>query len=236
MHMAAETVVGYSITDPQRYFNVNGTGGLTLLEAMRQHGVERIVVLIRLTPPRTKGAWMTSRRFRSRSDGLNGGASTPVCGPRNDSTSGLLPAVACPWRAPEAGGANRISRRIVFSSSAAAYGEPLSSPIEGDHPKAPLNAYGESKLIFERILHWHGRAYGLKHVFLRYFNAAGATDSIGKDHDPETHLIPNVLKAALGARLSRSSGWVTQPPTEAACGISCTREIPPTLTHWRWRG
>jgi len=61
----------------------------------------------------------------------------------------------------------------------------------------PLNAYGESKLIFERILAWYGRAYGLKHISLRYFNAAGASDLLGEDHRPETHLIPNVLKAAM---------------------------------------
>ena len=64
-------------------------------------------------------------------------------------------------------------------------------------PKAPVNAYGESKLMFERILEWYGRAYDLKHVSLRYFNAAGASERLGEDHRPETHLLPNVLKAAL---------------------------------------
>jgi UDP-glucose 4-epimerase len=61
----------------------------------------------------------------------------------------------------------------------------------------PVNAYGESKLIFERVLDWYGKAYGLNHISLRYFNAAGASERLGSDHHPETHLIPNVLKAAL---------------------------------------
>jgi UDP-glucose 4-epimerase len=87
--------------------------------------------------------------------------------------------------------------KLVFSSSAAAYGEPQAIPIEENHPKLPMNAYGESKLIFERILGWYGKAYGLKHISLRYFNAAGASKLLGEDHRPETHLIPNILKAAL---------------------------------------
>ena len=128
MHMAAETIVEFSITDPKRYFQNNVVGGISLLEAMLKHEVGR----------------------------------------------------------------------LVFSSSAAVYGEPQTTPIGEDHPKAPLNAYGESKLMCERILDWYGRAYGLEHVSLRYFNAAGASDRLGEDHRPETHLIPNVLKAALG--------------------------------------
>ncbi|MBA7502769.1 UDP-glucose 4-epimerase [subsurface metagenome] len=127
MHMAAETVVEYSMTDPKRYFQNNVVGGLNLLDAMLKHGVYK----------------------------------------------------------------------FVFSSSAAVYGDPKSIPIEEDHPKLPVNSYGESKLMFEHILEWYGRAYGLKYVSLRYFNAAGATELLGEDHRPETHLIPNVLKAAL---------------------------------------
>ena len=127
MHMAAETVVEYSVTDPRRYFQSNVIGGINLLEAMLEHDV----------------------------------------------------------------------RKLIFSSSAAVYGEPHTVPIDESHPKAPVNAYGESKLIFERTLAWYGKAYGLKHVSLRYFNAAGASELLGEDHRPETHLIPNVLKAAL---------------------------------------
>jgi len=127
MHMAAETVVEYSMTDPKRYFHNNIVGGINLLDAMLKHGV----------------------------------------------------------------------RKFIFSSSAAVYGEPRTTPIEEDHPKIPVNSYGESKLMFESILEWYGKAYGLKHISLRYFNAAGATKLLGEDHHPETHLIPNVLKAAL---------------------------------------
>lgn len=89
--------------------------------------------------------------------------------------------------------------KLVFSSSAAVYGEPQATPIEEAHTKVPVNAYGESKLMFERILSWYGKAYGLKHISLRYFNAAGASKLLGEDHRPETHLIPNILKAALNS-------------------------------------
>ena len=127
MHMAVESVVEYSLTDPRRYFQSNIIGGIKLLDSMLKYGISK----------------------------------------------------------------------LIFSSSAAVYGEPHNVPITEDHPQMPLNAYGESKLIFERILKWYGRAYGLKHISLRYFNAAGATEHLGEDHRPETHLIPNVLKAAL---------------------------------------
>ncbi|MDM8000433.1 MAG: UDP-glucose 4-epimerase GalE [Dehalococcoidia bacterium] len=127
MHMAAETIVEYSTTDPRRYFHTNVVGGINLLDTMLRHKVNR----------------------------------------------------------------------IVFSSSAAVYGEPLTAPIEEDHPKNPINSYGLTKLMFEQILQWYGRAYGLKHISLRYFNAAGATEHLGEQHNPETHLIPNVLRAAL---------------------------------------
>ncbi len=86
--------------------------------------------------------------------------------------------------------------KFIFSSSAAVYEEPQTIPVREEHPKNPINAYGESKLMFERILEWYGKAYGLKHISLRYFNAAGATELLGEDHRPETHLIPNVLRAA----------------------------------------
>ena len=93
-------------------------------------------------------------------------------------------------------------RDIVFSSTCATYGVPQRLPLDETHPQAPVNPYGESKLFIERILHWYGRAYGLRSVALRYFNAAGADPDgdIGEHHDPETHLIPLVIEAALGRR------------------------------------
>jgi UDP-arabinose 4-epimerase len=93
-------------------------------------------------------------------------------------------------------------RRIVFSSTCATYGIPEAVPIRETMPQRPVNPYGESKLMIERALHWHGVAHGLGHVALRYFNAAGADPDgeVGEHHDPETHLIPLVLDAALGRR------------------------------------
>jgi UDP-glucose 4-epimerase len=88
--------------------------------------------------------------------------------------------------------------RIVFSSTAAVYGVPDETPIPEDAPLRPINPYGETKRTFEGALGWYGRAYGLRSVSLRYFNVAGATDALGEVHDPETHLIPNVLLAAEG--------------------------------------
>jgi UDP-glucose 4-epimerase len=88
-------------------------------------------------------------------------------------------------------------RNLIFSSSAAVYGEPKSIPITEEHPTNPVNPYGESKLVIERALAWYHRAYGLKSVALRYFSAAGATARVGEDHRPETHLLPLLLDAAL---------------------------------------
>lgn len=147
MHMAAETVVEYSMTDPWRYFQSNVIGGLNLLEAMRKHQVDK----------------------------------------------------------------------LVFSSSAAVYGEPETTPIVEGHPKVPVNAYGETKLMFERILEWYGRAYALKHVSLRYFNAAGASELPGEDHRPETHLVPNVLKVALGKNSAVPIFGTDYPTKDGSC-------------------
>lgn len=93
-------------------------------------------------------------------------------------------------------------KRIVVSSSAATYGNPHTMPIPEDHPKEPVNPYGETKLGMERALQWYGSAYDLRWMALRYFNAAGADPEgeLGECHDPETHLIPLVIKAALGQR------------------------------------
>jgi UDP-glucose 4-epimerase len=88
--------------------------------------------------------------------------------------------------------------RFVFSSTAAVYGIPDATPIPEDAPLRPINAYGETKRAFEGALDWYTRAYGLRAVSLRYFNVAGATERVGEVHDPETHLIPNVLAAAEG--------------------------------------
>ncbi|MEX2156304.1 MAG: UDP-glucose 4-epimerase GalE [Gemmatimonadales bacterium] len=91
-------------------------------------------------------------------------------------------------------------RRFVFSSSCAVYGHPATIPISEDTPQAPVNPYGETKREFEQVLSEYGLRHGLAAVSLRYFNAAGATERRGEDHDPETHLIPNVLAVALGKR------------------------------------
>jgi UDP-glucose 4-epimerase len=90
-------------------------------------------------------------------------------------------------------------RRVVFSSTCATYGEPQEIPIPEGHPQKPSNPYGWSKLLMERILESYDRAYGMRFVALRYFNAAGATGRLGEWHDPETHLVPNVLSAAQGS-------------------------------------
>jgi UDP-glucose 4-epimerase len=89
-------------------------------------------------------------------------------------------------------------RRVVFSSTCATYGEPQEIPISETHPQKPANPYGWSKLFMERIMESYDTAYGLRFVALRYFNAAGASQRLGECHDPETHLLPNVLAAALG--------------------------------------
>lgn len=128
MHIAAETLVEFSMTDPRRYFESNVTASINLINAMLEHEVNR----------------------------------------------------------------------IVFSSSASVYGHPQTSPCHEQQPKVPANSYGESKLMFEHVLEWYGKAYEIRHISLRYFNAAGATTKLGEDHHPETHLIPNVLRVALG--------------------------------------
>jgi UDP-glucose 4-epimerase len=89
-------------------------------------------------------------------------------------------------------------RKIVFSSTAATYGVPSRLPIAEDAPQIPTNPYGETKLAFERALRWYGEAYDLRSASLRYFNAAGASERCGEDHEPESHLIPLVLRVAAG--------------------------------------
>jgi UDP-glucose-4-epimerase GalE len=91
-------------------------------------------------------------------------------------------------------------RDVVFSSTCATYGDPIRVPIDEQHPQSPVNPYGETKLAIERVLSWYQRAYPLRFAALRYFNAAGADPEgeVGEDHDPETHLIPLAIEAALG--------------------------------------
>ncbi len=93
-------------------------------------------------------------------------------------------------------------KHIVFSSSAAVYGTPETALIAEEHPQRPINPYGETKLMMERTLKWYGEAYGLRWIALRYFNACGADfdGELGEEHNPETHLIPLVIRAALGHR------------------------------------
>lgn len=102
--------------------------------------------------------------------------------------------------------------RLIFSSTAAVFGEPVFTPITEDHPTQPINAYGESKLMLEKLLAWYHRAYGLRYIAVRYFNAAGASANCGEDHQPETHLIPLLLDFALDEN-SKAQIWGDDYPT-----------------------
>lgn len=108
-------------------------------------------------------------------------------------------------------------RRVVFSSTAALYGEPKQTPIREDDELRPTNAYGESKLLVERMLDWLNRIHGLHYASLRYFNAAGATPELGEAHDPETHLIPVILQVAAGKRTSISVFGTDYPTVDGSC-------------------
>lgn len=130
IHFAASSLVGESVSDPAKYMENNVGGTLSLLRAMKETGVER----------------------------------------------------------------------LVFSSTAATYGEPESIPLREDHPAKPSNPYGLTKRFMEQAMETYSAAYGMSFVALRYFNACGAVPGIGEDHKPETHLIPIVLQVALGQR------------------------------------
>ncbi len=108
---------------------------------------------------------------------------------------------------------------IVFSSTAATYGEPEKTPIEETDPQIPTNPYGESKLAVEKVLKWFANAYDINYCALRYFNVAGADPSalIGENHDPETHLIPIVLQAALGKRAAITIYGTDYPTEDGTC-------------------
>ena len=108
-------------------------------------------------------------------------------------------------------------RRFVFSSSAAVYGDPKSLPIPEDAPLGPTNPYAETKVVVERLLSWYEARCGLRYVSLRYFNAAGATETLGEDHRPETHLIPLILQVALGRRQALDLYGTDYPTPDGTC-------------------
>ena len=108
-------------------------------------------------------------------------------------------------------------KRFVFSSTCATFGVPEKMPIDESLIQKPINPYGESKLLFEKILRWYGEIHGITFVALRYFNAAGASGKFGEDHRIETHLIPNVLKVALGQKESVDIYGTDYPTPDGSC-------------------
>lgn len=108
-------------------------------------------------------------------------------------------------------------RKLVFSSTAAVYGDPQYVPIDEDHPRAPTNAYGAAKLQVEGALDWMHRLRGLEFAALRYFNAAGCSAGLGEDHRPETHLIPLVLDVAMGRRDAIRIFGTDYPTPDGTC-------------------
>jgi UDP-glucose 4-epimerase len=108
-------------------------------------------------------------------------------------------------------------KRFVFSSTCATYGIPEIVPIDEQAPQRPVNPYGESKLIFEKILRWYDEIHGVVFAALRYFNAAGATEAFGEDHRIETHLIPCVLQVPLGKREHAQVFGTDYPTPDGSC-------------------
>jgi UDP-glucose 4-epimerase len=108
-------------------------------------------------------------------------------------------------------------RNFVFSSTAAVYGSPKTVPIPEDHPKAPVNSYGLSKLMFEDLLHWYASAYGWSVVVFRYFNACGGDANWGERHEPETHIIPLLLQVASGRRPFFQLYGTDYPTPDGSC-------------------
>jgi UDP-glucose 4-epimerase len=108
-------------------------------------------------------------------------------------------------------------KRFVFSSSCATYGTPETVPIDELAPQNPVNPYGESKLIFEKMLRWFDQIHGIIFASLRYFNAAGATEAFGEDHRIETHLIPSVLQVPLGKREHAQVFGTDYPTPDGSC-------------------
>jgi len=108
-------------------------------------------------------------------------------------------------------------KKFVFSSTCATFGVPDRVPLDESIPQNPINPYGESKLLFEKILRWYDEIHDLKYVALRYFNAAGASEKYGEDHRIETHLIPNILKVALGQTESVDILGTDYPTEDGSC-------------------
>ena len=108
-------------------------------------------------------------------------------------------------------------KSFVFSSTCATYGEPEEIPITESEKQLPINPYGESKLMFEKALKWYSEIFGIKYAALRYFNAAGASENFGEDHNPETHLIPIVLQVAQGKRDSIKIFGDDYPTPDGTC-------------------
>jgi len=107
--------------------------------------------------------------------------------------------------------------RMIFSSTAATFGEPQYTPIDEKHPQKPINAYGESKLMFEKVLDWYHRAYGLRFNAFRYFNAAGASKKLGEAHRHESHLIPVIIQTVLGQRKKLQIFGDDYPTKDGTC-------------------
>jgi UDP-glucose 4-epimerase len=147
VHMAADSLVGESCAQPEKYYRNNVVNGLALLEAMRDTDV----------------------------------------------------------------------RRLVFSSTAAIYGEPEKQPIEETAPTNPTNPYGETKLAFEQAMRWYQEAYDFRFASLRYFNAAGASETCGEDHAHETHVIPIALQVAAGKRAFMEVYGDDYPTPDGTC-------------------
>lgn len=164
MHFASFIQVGESMQQPAKYYENNFVKTLTLLNAMRDHGV----------------------------------------------------------------------RRFIFSSTAATFGEPLYTPINEAHPQHPINPYGRTKLMVEQLLADYDKAYGMKSVCLRYFNAAGADPEgqLGERHDPETHLIPLVLQAASGRRESIAVFGTDYETPDGTCIRDYIHIEDLCLAHW----
>jgi UDP-glucose 4-epimerase len=116
----------------------------------------------------------------------------------------------------EAGVAAHVGK-FVFSSTCATYGPPDRVPMMEDLPQRPINPYGESKLMFEKMLQWYRQIHALEFVAFRYFNAAGASERFGEDHRPETHLIPNILRVALGQAAHFEIYGTDYPTPDGTC-------------------
>jgi UDP-glucose 4-epimerase len=125
-------------------------------------------------------------------------------------------------------------KKFVFSSTCATYGPPDKIPMTEDLPQRPINPYGESKLMFEKVLLWYREIYKLDFIAFRYFNAAGASEKFGEHHRIETHLIPNVLFVALGqkAHSARFSARIIRRPTARASAITFTSRFGAGAHPW----